>query len=221
MAGIGQPSSNENSYKGEEIMTTNQYPRGARVLALALCLSLVACSTSWITQAEAIVQVLLPAATNILTLVSVFSGKSVDSNVVTDMAKISAEVNADLNQLASLISDYGALPESQKATQLDKISAVLSLAQQHVSNLMAAAHIKDPALQAKVNAAIELVISELRSIEQLIPIVQEGNRVKSSRVAHAHPPLAAAQLKSAFNATISAPTGNADLDQTTRTLVLK
>jgi hypothetical protein len=202
-------------------MTIERYRPGVRGVALLLCMVLAACSTNWITQAEAIVQVLLPAATNILTLVSVFSGKAVDPGVVTDMAKASAEVNTDLNQLATLIDDYSALPESQKATQLDKINAVLALAQQHASDLMAAAHVKDPALQAKVNAVIGLVISELQSMEQLIPIVQGGNKAKVSRAANAHPPLAAGQLKNALNAAISAPSGNADFDQVTRTLVLK
>jgi hypothetical protein len=202
-------------------MTMERFRPGLRGLALLLCVALTACSASWVTQAEAIVQVLLPAATNILTLVSVFNGKAVDPGVVTDMAKASTEVNADLNQLAALMDDYGALPDKQKATQLDKINAVLALAQQHASDLMAAAHIKDPALQAKVNAIIGLVISELQSMEQLIPVVQGGNATRLSKAARAHPPLAAAQLKNAFNATISAPSGNADVDQATRTLVLK
>jgi hypothetical protein len=184
-----------------------------------LCLSLIACSTSWITQAEAIVQVLLPAATNVLTLISVFSGKSVDPEVVADVAKASAEVNSDLRQLATLIRDYTALPESQKATQLDKINAVLALAQQHASDLMRAAHVKDQALQVKVSAVIGLVISELQSIEQLIPIVRGGNRATVSRAVKV-PPLAAKSLKNAFNATMSAPSGNTDLDQVARTLIL-
>jgi len=202
-------------------MTNKDYRLGAQGLALILCVLLAACSTDWIAQAEAIVQVLLPATTNILTLVSAFSGKAVDPMVATDIAKAGAEVNADLNQLATLIDDYSGLPETQKATQLDKINAVLALAQQHASDLMAAAHVKDPALQAKVNAVIGLVISELQSIDQLVPIMKGGNRTTPPRTLKAHSPLAAKQLKNAFNSTMSAPSGNVEVDQVARTLVVK
>jgi len=131
----------------------------------------------------------------------------------------SAEINADLNELNALINGYNGLPENQKASQLDKISAVLSLAQQHCSDLMAAAHVKDPVLQTKVNAVIGLVISELQSIEQIIPIVTTGNAKAAKQIRR--PLLDAGQLKNAYNAAMSAPSGSASLDRVTRTLVLK
>jgi hypothetical protein len=190
-------------------------------LAILLCAAFVACSTSWITRAQAIIQVLVPATTNILTLVSVFSGKAIDPAVVNEMARVTGEVNADLNQLAGLIGEYQALPADQRSTEIEKINTVLGLAQGHASELMSTAHVKDPLVQAKVNAVIGIVISELHSIEQIVPLLQNQANAQVARSMRAHPPLSADELKKAFNSAMAAPSGREGLDQVTRTLVLK
>jgi hypothetical protein len=187
-------------------------------LVLVACLTLAACSTSWIAQAQAIVQVMLPAAINILSLVSAFSGAKVDPQVVAEMTQVTSEVNADLNQLSALLADYNNLPPAQKATRIQQINDVLNILQQHTNDLLAAAHIKDAVLQAKVTAVINLVISEVQSIESLIPILQGNKSAKSARAMNY---VSAQQFRQRYNATMTAPTAAPDIDLKAKALAIR
>jgi len=58
---------------------SNRFERAALALVLCMTMTLAACSTTWIGQAEEVVAVLIPAATNILTLVATLQGTSISA----------------------------------------------------------------------------------------------------------------------------------------------
>ncbi|MFZ1928246.1 MAG: hypothetical protein WAU50_03865, partial [Candidatus Sulfotelmatobacter sp.] len=70
---------------------------------LALTLMLTACSTAWIGEAEQIVEALIPAVANLVTLVATLQGKDVTAGDLQTIQSAGAQAGADLQLMQSLI----------------------------------------------------------------------------------------------------------------------
>lgn len=189
-----------------------------RVLALLLCVTLLltACSTSWIGEAEQIVTVLVPAATNIVALAAALQGSSVSPADLQTIQNAGSEASADLQLIQSLITAYQKADASAQPGILNQIQAALSAAQSALDGLLPALHIKDAATQAKITAVVGIVISEVDSLAAILPIVDSSASpqmmlaaVKQSRN---RPPLTANQFAASYNSTMTAKTGQTQLD---------
>lgn len=191
------------------------------LLAVLLCFTLVlsGCSTSWISEAEQTVAVLLPAAVNIITLVSVLEGKGVSAYDLNLISTRGAEVDADLEIISSLLTQYQKADATAQPGILSKISITAGVIQANLSYIQAGLHISDPATQAKVAAVVAIVVSEVKSFIAILPIVNPASSPELVRVAILQatktPPLNARQFVIAYNATLTAKTGSADLDKAT------
>jgi len=187
---------------------------GRALLVSVVCLSLVlaGCSTDWIGQAEEIVGALIPAAGNLITLVAALEGKTVSANDLQIVQSAGTQATADLQLIQSLIAAYEKADASAKAGILSQIQAAIQGVQTNLQGLLAALHIKDTATQAKVTAVIGIVLSEVQSLAAILPIVQ-GGVMKASVAGTKRPPLGASAFVSSYNATLSAKTGNADVDR--------
>ncbi|MBV8050386.1 MAG: hypothetical protein JOZ80_04310 [Acidobacteriaceae bacterium] len=148
-------------------MTCNS--RSKTLLMMLLCLSLIAtgCTAQWIKVALADLPVLAQMALNIGSLVTTLqSGKPLSSGDTAAIQNIANQANRDLHLLQSLYDEYEANP-STSATQ--KIQNAIADLNQNLPAVLQAAHIADPALSAKVTAAVNLILTTVNGFAALIP----------------------------------------------------
>ena len=148
-------------------MTLNSMSR--IMLAVVLSISLIAtgCSAQWISVALADLPVLTQMALNIAALVATLqSGKQLTSAEALAIQNISAEASKDLTLLQSLYNSYKTNPSSDT---LQKIESLIQDTNQNLPALLQAAHISDPALSARITAAVNLILTSVSSFASLIP----------------------------------------------------
>jgi hypothetical protein len=177
-------------------------------LVLALLSVTTGCTPQWVNVAVQDLPVLTQMALNIANLVSLLVlGKQASTTDVAAIQNISAQASRDLNLLQSLYSDYKANPSS---TTLQKIQNVITGLNQNLPALLQAAHISNPTLSARVSAAVNLILSTVNSVAQLMP---QSSVVPLARRVQARPLLAAKDLKNQWNLQVCSPTGNSVMDE--------
>jgi hypothetical protein len=190
-------------------------------LTLILCATLVftACSTAWIGEAEQIVAALVPAAANIVALVAALQGKSVSASDLETIQNVGAQAGADLQLLQSLIATYQKADATEQPGILNQIQAAINAAQVTMGGLLPALHIKDAATEAKITAVVGIVLSEIQSLAAIVPMVDASAAPATVATAvkqvKKQPPLTASEFVASYNATLTAKTGNTDLDRAT------
>lgn len=193
----------------------------AVVVAVVLCITmgLTGCTTAWIGQAEEIAAALIPAATNILALVAALQGNSVSASDLQTIQTAGTQAGADLQLIQSLITAYQTADAAAKPGILGQIQSGINAVEGSLQGLLPALHIKDAATQAKISAMVGLVLSEVQSLAAIVPLVNPASSTKMMAVAAARaktqPPLSAGQFIASYNATLTAKTGNAELDRVT------
>ena len=189
-----------------------------KALVVVLCGTLMwtACSTAWVGEAEQIVEVLIPATANIVTLVATLEGKNVSASDLQTIQNAGSQAGADLQLMQSLITAYQKADASAQPGLLSQIQAALSAVQLTLNGLLPALHIKDTATQAKLTAVIAIVLSEVQSMAAIVPLVNSSASpammTMAAKQAQKQPTLTASQFVSSYNATMTAKTGNVDLD---------
>jgi hypothetical protein len=195
--------------------------RAALVVVLCLTIGLAACSTAWIGEAEQIVAVLIPAAANIISLVAALQGKGVSAEDLRTIQNAGTQAGADLQLVQSLITAYQNADAAAKPGILNQIQAAIGVVQASLQGLLPALHIQDAATQTKITAVVGILLSEVQSLAAIVPLVKanaEGPTLAAKSAAgmgHPRAPLTASEFVSSFNATLTAKTGNAELDRTT------
>jgi len=180
------------------------------VLAIALCVSLVAtgCTAQWISVALADLPVLTQMALNIASLVSTLqAGKQLNGADAVAISNISAEATKDLSLLQALYNEYKSSPSTGTIENMQNVIAEIS---QNLPALLAAAHISDAVLSARITAAVNLILTTVQSFAALIP--QTSAAAKEPRGAGQKAIPNPKQLKQQWNRQVCAPTGNSALD---------
>jgi hypothetical protein len=192
-----------------------------RAMAIVLCgtMAFMGCSTAWIGEAEQIVAALIPAAANILTLVTALHGQSVSAEDLKTIQSTGAQVGSDLQLIGSLLTAYQRADAASQPVLLNQIQTATSAVQSSLGSLLPALHIQDETTQAKVSAVIGLVLSEVESLSAIVPLVNPSASpammAMAAKQAKKQPPLTANEFVASYNATITAKTGNAALDHAT------
>jgi hypothetical protein len=196
-----------------------KFAKAFLTLILSTTLVLNACSTTWVGEAEQIVAALVPAAANIVALVAALQGKSISASDLETIQGAGSQAGADLQLLQSLIAAYQKADAAEQPGILNQIQAAINAAQATMDGLLPALHIKDAATEAKITAVVGIVLSEIQSLAAIVPLVDVG--AAPATVARAagrvkkQPPLTASEFVASYNATLTAKTGNADLDHAT------
>jgi len=186
------------------------------VATLSLAVGLVACSTSWIGEAEQIAAALVPAAANIVTLVAALQGKSVSTADMQLIQNAGVQAGADFQLIQSLITAYQKADSGAQAGILQQIQDAILSAQANLQGLLPALHIKDTATQTKITAVVGILLSEVESLAAIVPMIKAGTgELATAQIEHPKLPLPAAEFVASYNATLTAKTGNADLDRAT------
>jgi hypothetical protein len=151
-----------------------------------LSISLIAtgCSAQWVSVALADLPVLTQMALNLAALVATLqSGKQLSPAEALAIQNISAEASKDLTLLQSLYNAYKASPS---ADTLQKIQSMIQETNRELPALLQAAHISDPALSARITAAVSLILTSVSSFASLIPQASSTSRNGGS-TEHRHP----------------------------------
>jgi hypothetical protein len=194
---------------------------GRVVLGLVLCVTvtLAGCSTTWIGEAEQVVAALIPAAANIIALVAALEGKSVSAADLQTIQNAGTQAGADLQLIESLITAYQTADATAKPGILNQIQTAINTVQANLQGLLPALHIQDAATQAKITAVVGIVLSEVESLAAIVPLVSANASTAAMARAAAQtkkqPPLTASEFVKSYNATLTAKTGNANLDRVT------
>jgi len=193
--------------------------RVAVALTLCLTMTLSACSTTWIGQAEEIVAALIPAAANVVALVAALEGKGVSTQDLQTIQNAGARAGADLQIIQSLIAAYEKADAAAQPGIMNQIQAAIGTVQANLQALLPALHIKDTATQTKITAVVGILLSEVQSLATIVPLVNANASSKMMAMAtqqvKKRAPLSASEFVASYNATMTAKTGNADLDRAT------
>ena len=187
----------------------NLNSRMRTVLALVLSISLIAtgCSAQWISVALADLPVLTQMALNIAALVATLqSGQQLTPSEALAIQKISVEAGKDLTLLQTLYNAYKAHPS---ADALQKIESVIQETNRQLPALLQTAHISDPALSARITAAVNLILTSVSSFASLIPATPSTGARTARRITVIPQPK---DLKRQWNQQVCGPSGNAVLD---------
>lgn len=208
----------------------NCFVRVAVALILCATVTFTGCSTAWVAQAEEIVAALVPAAANLIALVAALQGKSVSATDLQAIQSAGTQAEADLQLIQSLITQYQKADAAAQPGILNQIESAINAAQANLNAILPALHIKDAATQAKISAVVGVLLSEVESLAAVVPLVKGGVEVGSQNqnqsqnphisqtprdVGQPRVPLTAAQFVNSYNATMSAKTGNVDVDRAT------
>lgn len=188
------------------------------VLVFVLSISLIAtgCSAQWISVALADLPVLTQMALNIAALVATLqSGKQLTPSEAQAIQNLSAEASKDLTLLQSLYNAYKVNPNTDT---LQKIQSMIQETNQELPALLQAAHISDPALSARITAAVNLILTTVSSFASLIPQTSSPTPRTARRATIIPQPK---DLKQQWNQQVCGPSGNAVLDAALSQRVLR
>jgi hypothetical protein len=191
---------------------------GRALMVLLLCGATVwtGCSTAWISEAEQIVAALIPATANLVALVATLQGQNVSAGDLQTIETAAAQAGADLQLMQSLITQYQKADAAAQPGLLNQIQAAMSAVQSTLNGLLPALHIKDAATQTKITAVIGILLSEVESVAAIVPRVKAGvspgMMTMAAKQVKKQAPLTASEFVASYNATMTAKTGNAELD---------
>lgn len=146
---------------------------------LILCMVLTGCSAAWVQTALNDLPVLIQMATSIASLVAVV--KTAQPPSQQELYAIQNIGNVGTNGLKAILALYQSYKSANATTTIADIEAACTALNSNLQQLLAAAQIKDPALLARVTAAVTLITSTVNTFVALIP----GTPVKMSRAAKA------------------------------------
>ncbi|HEV3308663.1 MAG TPA: hypothetical protein VGZ91_19625 [Candidatus Sulfotelmatobacter sp.] len=194
---------------------------GKTLAVVVMCgmLMCTACSTAWIGEAEQIVAALIPATANLVTLVATLQGENVSASDLQAIQSAGTQAGADLQLMQSLIAQYQRANAAAQPGLLNQIQTAMGAVQSTLNGLLPALHVKDAATQAKVTAVLGIVLSEVESVAAIVPLVKSeaplAMMTMATKTVKKQPPLTASEFVSSYNATMTAKTGNRDLDHAT------
>jgi hypothetical protein len=199
--------------------SSNGFGRGVLAVVLCMTITLAGCSTAWIAEAEQVVAVLIPAATNIVTLVAVLQGKNVSAGDLKTIQAAGAQAGADLQLIQSLIAAYQTADATAKPGILNQIQTAIGAVQANLQGLLPALHIEDTATQTKITAVVGIVLAEVEALAAIVPLVSSNASpammARAAAQTKKQAPLTADEFVKSYNATLTAKTGNSDLDRAT------
>jgi hypothetical protein len=197
-------------------MKANSMSRILLTVVLSISLIATGCSAQWISVALADLPVLTQMALNIAALVATLqSGKQLTPAEALAIQNISAEASKDLTLLQSLYNSYKTTPSSDT---LQKIESLIQDTNHNLPALLRVAHISDPALSARITAAVNLILTSVSSFASLIPQPPSATS-KTARQNMIIP--RPGDLKRQWNQQVCAPSGNAALDTALSERVLR
>jgi hypothetical protein len=143
----------------------------AFTLIWCLCVFVVGCTTSWVSEATSIIQLLVPAISSILGILSAF-GAGLSPAAMTDVESWANQATTGLQTVAGLINQYNTAEATAQPGILTEIQTALSTITSSLGTILPEIHVTDPNTQAKIIAIINLVSSEMTALINLVPALK-------------------------------------------------
>lgn len=189
---------------------------GKFLIIPVLAVTLVGCGLAeWVKTAQQILPVVLPMVTNLVTAVTMLEGKTVSATDLNTISQTANQVSADLNLVGQLVNQYQSSPSPNT---LSNINNALADVNTHLNELLPALHITDQSTTQKITAVVGLISSEVTSMEQILPLVTNG---QAHAVSRAPVPMTASQLKGQYDEIVTRPTSNSQVNAAFARAVLK
>ena len=163
-------------------------------IALSAAMVMTACNTYWISTALADLPVLVQIAENVAAILAAAQGQSGNTQVATQIQAVAATAKTGLEAVQSLVNSYNAAPPAQRATILGQIDTGLTAVQANLQQILTAARVMNPQLQATITGIVTLAEGTLLAIQTLVPTAKAGPKA----VVQVRPPSPAA-LKASYN----------------------
>lgn len=137
------------------------------------CMALftTACTTAWTSEAINIINLLVPAITAALAILTSF-GKGVSPGVLASVQSWSNQATVDLRTVAGLIDQYNAADATAKAGLLTEIQTMLQVLIDNLNVILPEVHVDDQVTQDRITAVIATVASEITALINLVPALQ-------------------------------------------------
>lgn len=158
---------------------------------------LAGCSVS---QFNTYLNAIVPAVVDILDIVAAFKGQPLP----TAQSTLPAKIQADIASVESLESTFQSASAANKPGIEGELNAAFSTLNTDISAVEQLANISDPKTQAQLQVLVGLVESGVELAEGLIP--------SSTAAAALNAKLSPGDLVDSFNKTLSAKTGNTNVD---------
>ncbi|MHB8484227.1 MAG: hypothetical protein ACYDCM_00650 [Candidatus Acidiferrales bacterium] len=165
-------------------------------IALSVAMVVTACNTSWINTALADLPVLVQIAENIASIVAAAQGQAGNPQTSAEIQAVASTAKTGLLAIQALVNSYNAAPAAQKTTILGQIDAGLTAVQANLQQILTAARILNPQLQATITGIVTLAEGTLLALQSLVP----SPKVGAARLPQ-QPPSPAA-LKVSYNAIV-------------------
>jgi hypothetical protein len=143
----------------------------------------------------------------ILGFVAQLTGKTIDPAVVAEIQAIANQATKDLQDIETLAKQYNAEPGANQGL-LQSIAAAGQAIVANMQPLINDAHVKDAATQKKLTAFATLVVAEVEAVISTLGLLNapQGSTVTIKI------PMSKDEFKVAFDAILSSPTGQPDVD---------
>jgi hypothetical protein len=140
------------------------------VIALVLCVCLVTAACS-VDQVLTDINLLIQTAGSIGTAIGVVA--PADAAIVAGLTAVASK------GLSAIQADYDTYKQSQAQSDLAKLDAAIAAVQTNLPAELAAAHVYSPAAQAKCAAWVNLTVTTLQAVSELLPELQTAGTVQA------------------------------------------
>jgi len=127
------------------------------------------CTASWIGAVSALLPALSAAVSAILSFVLSLSGKTVPPSVTAAIQKIVDDVQAQLQNVSTLITQV----QAGGTTVIGEIGAALNAVLANLSSILSGLSITDSATIQKITEFVGLAVSAVRAILAIVPLAQQ------------------------------------------------
>lgn len=143
------------------------------LFTIVWCLAVfaVGCSLTWVSEATNIIQLLVPAISSILSILTAF-GAGISPNAMADINNWAQQATTGLETVGTLITQYNTAEAAAQPGILIEIQTALSVVVNNLATVLPELHITDAATQAKVVAIMQAVQSEITALMNVIPAIQ-------------------------------------------------
>ncbi len=136
-----------------------------------IALFATACTTVWTSEAINIIQLVVPAITGALSILTAF-GAGVSPAALQAVQSWGTQAAAGLQEVAGLIEQYNTADKTAQPGLLEEIKTGLNVIVSDAQTVLADIHITNAATQAKIIAVFDTVISELGALINLVPALK-------------------------------------------------
>ena len=160
---------------------------------------------TWLTDATNILPIAGGMLSGILALIGQLTGSTVPTVIAGKVATIITDALKAIQDVESIVAEY---KQNPSPTLLGSIESGVKAAMDYINQLLTDTGITNPATQATVVKILNLFLTELTSLQTMLPAL----RATAGQTLTITVPMTSKQSKAAYNAILSAPTGDTSVD---------